>query len=65
MLFVVHAMGFGADLSSGRALCSQQMKALFGLGTHEQPLCFMTAGTVKRRKSVRPRPVMGDDTFSL
>jgi nitroreductase len=65
MLLVAHAMGFGAGLSSGRALYSQWMKALFGLGAHEQPLCFLTLGTVQRRKAARPRPVMADYTSTL
>ena len=65
MLLTAHAMGFGAGLSSGRALYSRRMKLLFGLSAHEQPLCFMTLGTVLRRKSPRPRPVMGDYTSTL
>jgi nitroreductase len=65
MLLTAHAMGFGAGLSSGRALYSQRIKALFGLSAHEQPLCFMTLGTVQRRKSPRPRPVMADYTSTL
>jgi len=65
MLLVAHAMGFGAGLSSGRALYSQRIKALFGLGAHEQPLCFLTLGTVQKRKAARPRPVMADYTSTL
>ena len=65
MLLTAHAMGFGAGLSSGRALYSQRMKLLFRLSAHEQPLCFMTLGTVQRRKSPRPRPVMADYTSTL
>jgi nitroreductase len=65
MLLTAHAMGFGTGLSSGRALYSQRMKLLFGLSAHEQPLCFMTLGTVLRRKSSRSRPVMADYTSTL
>lgn len=65
MLLAAHAMGFGAGLWSGRALYSQRMKALFGLNAREQPLCFMALGTVLRRKSARPRPVMADYTSAL
>ncbi len=65
MLLVAHALGFGAGLSSGRALYSQQMRLLFGLGAHEQPLCFLSVGTVTRRKAARPRPVMADYTSTL
>ena len=65
MLLVAHALGFGAGLSSGRALYSPQMRSLFGLSAHEQPLCFLTVGTVIRRKSVKPRPAMSDYTSTL
>ena len=65
MLLVAHALGFGAGLSSGRALYSRQMRSLFGLGAQEQPLCFLTLGTVQRRKSARPRPAMADYTSTL
>jgi nitroreductase len=65
MLLTVHAMGFGAGLSSGRALYSPRMKLLFALGAHEQPLCFMTVGTVLKRKYPRLRPVVADYTSTL
>lgn len=65
MLLAAHALGFGAGLSSGRALYSQQLRRLFGLGAHEQPLCFFSAGTVQKSKSVRPRPRPADYTSTL
>jgi len=65
MLLIAHAMGFGAGLSSGRALYSRQMRLLFNLSEHEQPLCFLTAGTVQTSKSARPRPLMADYTSAL
>jgi nitroreductase len=65
MLLTAHAMGFGAGLSSGRALYSRQMRLLFGLATDEQPLCFITVGTVLRNKSPRPRPSSVDYTSTL
>lgn len=65
MLLTAHAMAFGAGLSSGRALYSQQMRSLFGLSAHEQPLCFLTVGTVTKRKPARPRPAMSDYTSTL
>ncbi len=65
MLLVAHAMGFGAGLSSGRALYSPQLRRLFGLGAHEQPLCFLSVGTVTRRKPARPRPRTGDYSSTL
>ena len=65
MLLAAHAMGFGAGLSSGKALYSQQIRLLFGLGAHEQPLCFITLGSVLRHKPSRPRPIMADFTSIL
>lgn len=56
MLLAAHAMSFGAGLSSGRALYSQQLRTLFELGAHEQPLCFLSVGTVTHGKAGRPRP---------
>ena len=65
MLLAAHAMGFGAGLSSGRALYSQRMRLLFGLAADEQPLCFMTVGTVLSRKFPGPRPAIADYTSAL
>ena len=65
MLLTAHAMGYGGGLSSGRALYSQPIRSLFGLNTHEQPLCFLSVGTVLRRKPARPRPLMADYTSTL
>ena len=65
MLLAAHAMGFGAGLSSGRGLYSRRMRLLFGLAAEEQPLCFMTVGTVLRGKSSRQRPTAADYTSTL
>lgn len=67
MLLAAHAMGFGAGLSSGRALYSRRIRLLFGLAAEEQPLCFVTVGTVLRHKATRtgPRPKMSDYTSTL
>jgi nitroreductase len=65
MLLCAHAMGFGAGLSSGRALYSARMRRLFGLVADEQPLCFITVGTVLRSKPSRQRPTAADYTSTL
>ncbi len=65
MLLVAHAMGFGAGLSSGRALYSQRMRNLLQLAEDEQPLCFLIVGTVRTSKSPKQRPAMGDYTSTL
>ncbi len=65
MLLAAHAMSFGAGLSSGRALYSPHMRALFGLSAGEQPLCFLSVGTVTKGKAPRPRPATADYTSTL
>ena len=65
MLLVAHAMGFGAGLASGRALYSRQLRQLFRLGEHEQPLCFISVGTVAQSKPAKPRPSIFDYTSTL
>jgi len=65
MLLTAHAMGFGAGLSSGRSLYSQRLRRLFRLADDEQPLCFVSVGTVLRGKSAPARPTMADYTTSL
>jgi len=65
MLLVAHAMGFGAGLASGRALYSQQLRRVFHLREHEQPLCFIGIGTPAQGKAAKPRPAISDYTSSL
>jgi nitroreductase len=65
MLLVAHALGFGAGLASGKALYSPQMRQLFRLTEHEEPLCFLSVGTVQTSKSPRPRPLTGGYTSTL
>ena len=56
MLLMAHAQGFGGALTSGKALASAPLRTLFGLGEHEQALCFVSVGTVTRAKPARERP---------
>jgi hypothetical protein len=57
MLLMAHAQGFGGALTSGKALSSAPLRALFGLGDDEQALCFVNIGTVIKARPVRLRPV--------
>ena len=65
MLLAAHAMCFGAGLSSGRGLYAQSMRRLFGLTEHEQPLCFLTVGTVTSSKTGGERPPAATYTSTL
>jgi nitroreductase len=56
MLLTAHALGFGAALTSGKALKSQALHALFGLASGEQALCFINIGTPHKMKPARQRP---------
>ena len=57
LLLMATALGFGSALTSGKALQSQGLRALFALGTGERALCFVSVGTVLARKPARVRPV--------
>lgn len=56
MLLTAHALGFGAALTSGKALKSRALRALFGLGAGEQALCFISVGSVHKHRPARQRP---------
>lgn len=56
VLLMVNALGFGSGLSSGKALYSQKMRELFLLKDKEQPLCFITIGTISTHKPNKDRP---------
>ncbi|NTV87107.1 MAG: nitroreductase [Burkholderiaceae bacterium] len=58
VLLTAHAMGFGAALTSGKALKSQALSALFNLASGEQALCFINIGTPHKRKPARERPAV-------
>ncbi|WP_157268552.1 nitroreductase family protein [Azohydromonas aeria] len=56
LLLLAHAMGFGGGLTSGQAMGSPRLRALFGLAPDEDAVCFVSLGSVTRRKPMRPRP---------
>lgn len=56
MLLMAHAQGFGGALTSGKALQSAPLRALFGLHENEQALCFVNIGSVVKARPVRIRP---------
>lgn len=58
MLLTAHALGFGAALTSGKALKSQALAQLFDLGSGEQALCFISVGTAHKVKPARQRPAV-------
>jgi nitroreductase len=65
LLLMATALGFGSALTSGKALKSTGLRALFGLAEGEQALCFISIGTAQSRKPARLRPVPRDFVTSL
>ena len=66
MLLVATALGYGSALTSGKALKSSVLRALFDLGPGDHALCFISLGTVQSRKlSPRMRPQTADYVSSL
>lgn len=60
MLLMATALGYGSALTSGKALKSPVLRALFGLSPGEHALCFISMGTVQSRKGERLRPARED-----
>jgi nitroreductase len=60
ILLSAYAYGFGSGLSSGKALQTPRLRSLFNLADHEDPICFITIGTVTQNKPGRIRPSLSD-----
>ena len=60
-----HAAGFGTGLTSGQAMASPRLRALFGLRQNEQAVCCINIGAVTQYKPVRLRPVVSDYVSEL
>jgi nitroreductase len=59
ILLGAHAMGFGAGLTSGRAMASRRLRELLALADGEQAVCCINIGTAThptRPKRARPSP---------
>lgn len=53
MLLAAHGMGFGAMLTSGRAVRTERFARAFALQEGEQAVCFLSVGTAEAQK---PKP---------
>lgn len=55
LLLAAHGMGYGAMLTSGRAVRTERFARAFGLAEGEQAVCFVSVGTpeLPRRHRVR------------
>lgn len=57
-MLMATALGFGSALTSGKALKSEALRALFALREGEQAICFLSVGTVQSRRKPRARPAV-------
>ena len=60
MLLMATALGFASALTSGKALKTGGLRALFGLADAEHALCFVNIGSAQSRKPTRLRPAPAD-----
>lgn len=66
MLLIATALGYGSALTSGKALKSTVLRALFNMVDSEHALSFISIGTIaSRRQSPRQRPVPADYVSTL
>ena len=60
MLLTATALGYGSALTSGKALKSTALRALFGLQDGQHAVCVVSLGTVQSRRKPRQRPALAD-----
>ena len=65
VVLAAHAAGFGTGLTSGQALRSDGLRALFALQPQEQAVCCINVGTAVAHKSTRLRPQLSDYVSEL
>ena len=65
ILLTAHAHGFGAALTSGKAMKSQALRDLFDIAATEQAICFVSIGTAQSRRAARIRPQLADYVTEL
>lgn len=58
MLLTATVLGYGSALTTGKSLQSAGLRALFALDEHEEPLCFISVGTVLAHKDGPMRPAL-------
>lgn len=65
ILLRAHSMAYGSGLTSGQAMKSAHLRALFQLQSTEEAVCFINIGTVSRRKPRRVRAEPSEFVSSL
>ena len=65
ILLCAHAAGFGTGVTSGQALVSARLRALFNLQEREQAVCCINIGSVAKSKLAPVRPQVLDYVSEL
>jgi len=65
VLLSAHAAGFGTGVTSGQALASARLRALFNLQEREQAVCCINIGSVAKSKPSPVRPQVLDYVSEL
>lgn len=65
ILLGAHAMGFGAGLTSGKAMTSRRLRDLCGLAEGEVPVCCINLGTVVAPKALPDARARAAQTLSV
>ncbi len=65
VLLSAHAAGFGTGVTSGQALTSMRLRALFELRENERAVCCINIGTVAKHKPAPLRPQVSDYVSEL
>ena len=65
MLLMATVQGYGSALTTGKALKSAGLRALFALDEHEEPLCFISVGCMVSPRAGPRRPVLHDYVSEL
>ena len=65
IILSAHAAGFGTGLTSGQALASPRVRALFSLADKEQAVCCINIGAVTQHKPAKLRPAVSDYVSEL
>jgi nitroreductase len=65
VLLGAQALGFGSGLTSGQAMDSAHLRAMFSLAESERAICFLNIGTVQSPRPSRERPRLEDFVSTL
>lgn len=65
VLLMATALGYGSALTAGQSVRSAALHRFFGLGVHEQAVCFLSIGTALSHGKTVVRPAVADYVSTL